>query len=83
MGAVTPGTVPDPKVTEAGPYWNPLSVWSPLSTAGKVIDTVSVLPAASLTVTVALAVLALAVSGVPLITPLVSMASPDGRSAAP
>ena len=45
--------------------------------------TVSVLPAVSLTVTVTLAVLMSAVSGVPLITPVVaSMLSPGGRPAA-
>ena len=72
-----------PKVTEDALYWNPVSVWPPLSTAGNVIDTVAVLPASSLTVTVAIATFASAVSGVPLITPVpVSMSSPDGRSVA-
>ena len=44
----------------------------------------SVLPAVSRTVTVAMAVLTSAVSGVPLITPFpVSMLSPDGNPVAP
>ena len=53
-------------------------------TAGKAIDAVAGLPAVSVTVTVASAVLASAVSGVPLITPVeVSMSSPGGRPVAP
>ena len=48
------------------------------------MSTVSVLPAVSVTVTVALAVFASAVSGVPLTTPVpVSMPSHGGRPAAP
>ena len=55
-----------------------------MATAGKAIDTVAVLPAVSVTVTVARAVFASAVSGVPLIAPVVlSMPSPDGRPVAP
>ena len=46
------------------------------------IVTVAVLPAASRTVTVAVAVATSAASGVPLITPPASMPSPDGRSVA-
>ena len=82
-GAVTLGTEVDPSVTVEALYWNPLSVWSPLPTAGKLIDTAAVLPARSLTVICAVAVLALAVSGVPLISPFVSMLNPDGKSATP
>ena len=48
------------------------------------MSTVSVLPAVSVTVTVASAVFASAVSGVPLIAPVVlSMPSPGGRPVAP
>ena len=47
------------------------------------IVAVAVLPAASDTVIVTVAVFASALSGVPLITPPASMPSPDGRSAAP
>jgi len=54
-----------------------------LSTAGKVIDKVTRFSAPSVTVTVALAVAVVAVSGVPPITPLAaSMVSPAGRSVA-
>ena len=55
-----------------------------MATAGKAIDTVAGLPAVSVTVTVALAVFASAVSGVPLTTPVpLSMPSPGGRPVAP
>jgi hypothetical protein len=48
------------------------------------MSTVAVLPAVSVTVTVASAVFASAVSGVPSMTPVpVSMPSPDGRPVAP
>ena len=48
------------------------------------MSTVSVLPAVSVTVTVAPVVFASAVSGVPLIAPVVlSMPSPGGRPVAP
>ena len=54
-----------------------------MPTAGNVIDTSAVLPAASDTVTVALAVPASAVSGVPPITPVpASMLNPDGSPVA-
>ena len=52
-------------------------------TAGNVIETVSVLSAVSLTVTVATAVFAFAVFGVPLIAPVeVLMLNPDGSPVA-
>ena len=52
-------------------------------TAGNTMSTVSVLPAVSDAVTVAVAVLEAAVSGVPLIAPVPeAMLSPDGRPAA-
>ena len=64
-------------------YWNPASVWSPFATTGKVIDTVAGFPPLSLTVTVTLAVLAFAVVGMPLMTPLASsMPRPGGRPGA-
>ena len=54
-----------------------------MATAGNAIDTVTLLPALSDAVTVALAVPALAVSGVPLIAPLAeSMLNPDGSPVA-
>ena len=78
-GAVTVGAA-DPNVTEDALYWNPVSVWSPLATAGIVMSTVAVLPAVSLTVTVASAVFASAVSGVPPIAPVpVSRFNPEGN----
>ena len=81
-GAVTLGAAA-PYFTRDAPYWNPLSACSPFATAEKVIDTSSVLPAASLTVTSAVAVLESAVSGVPLITPVpVLRVNPDGRAVA-
>ena len=82
MGAVTVGAV-DPKLTDEALYWNPTSAWSPLSTAGKMIVAVAVLPAASRTVIVAVAVATSAASGVPPITPVpVLRVNPDGRSVA-
>ena len=73
----------DPNATEEAPYWNPVSVWSPFATAGNAMSTVPVLPAVSLTVTVASAVFASAVSGVPPITPVpVSMFNPGGSPVA-
>ena len=52
-----------------------------MATTGKMIDTSAGLPAASVTVTVAVAVAGLAVSGVPVMTPVpTSMLSPGGRS---
>ena len=54
-----------------------------MATAGNVIDTSAVLPAVSLTVTVASAVFASAASGVPPIAPVpVSMLSPGGSPVA-
>ena len=54
-----------------------------MATAGNAIDTSAVLPAASFTVTVASAVFALALSGVPPITPVpVSMLNPGGSPVA-
>ena len=51
-----------------------------MATAGNVIGTSAVLPAASLTVTVASAVFASAVSGVPPIAPVpVSRFNPEGN----
>ena len=79
---MTLGTALDPNATEDALYWNPFSACSPLSTAGNVIVAVTVLPAASLTATVASTVPAAAASGVPLITPLLLISSPDGRSVA-
>ena len=55
-----------------------------MSTAGKLIVVVAVLPAVSPTVTLAVAGLASAASGVPLITPLpVLRINPDGSPVAP
>ena len=74
----------EPNATEETLYWNPVSVCSPLATAGNSIVTVAVLPAVSEAVTVTLAVSASAVSGVPSITPVpVSKLNPDGSSVAP
>ena len=54
-----------------------------MATAGKAIGTSTRLPAVSVTVTVALAVFVSAVSGEPLIAPVVLwMLSPDGRPVA-
>ena len=54
-----------------------------MSTAGNPIEPVPVLPAASRTVTAALAALALAVPGVPEITPVAAaMLNPEGRPVA-
>ena len=54
-----------------------------MATAGNVIGTSPGLPAVSVTVTVALAVLSLAVSGVPVMTPVEpSMLSPEGSPVA-
>ena len=66
-------------------YWNPVSVWSPLATDRKRDrHRGRCCPAASDTVTVALAAFASTVSGVPPITPVaVSMFSPGGRPVAP
>ena len=81
-GAVTVGAA-DPNATEDALYWNPVSVWSPLATAGNVIGTSAVLPTASLTVTVTSAVFASAASGVPPIAPVpVSRFNPDGSPVA-
>ena len=82
-GAVSVGAVP-PTVTVAGSYSNPARSCSPFATIGNSMSTVAGLPAASLTVTVAVAVFSSAVLGVPLISPLLgSMTRPAGRSAAP
>ena len=55
-----------------------------MATTGKVISTVSVLPAASETVTVAVAVDASAVSGAPVISPVLGLRlSPEGNPVAP
>ena len=65
-------------------YSNPVSVCVPFATTGNVTETSSVLPASSVIVTVAAAVLALAMSGVPVMVPSsVSMLRPDGSPAAP
>ena len=54
-----------------------------MATAGKGIETAAGLPARSVTVTVAVAVVGLAAFGVPRMTPVVpSMLSPEGRSVA-
>ena len=73
-----------PTVAVAALYSNPVSVCSPFPTAGNVMSTSAGFPAASVTVTVAFAVLLSAVSGVPLITPLpASMLSPPGSPLPP
>ena len=72
-----------PSVTGVALYTNLLNAWSPLATAGNVRFTVSVLPALSAAFTVTDAVLASAVSGVPLITPVEAlMLSPEGNPVA-
>ena len=77
VGAVSP------KAMLLALYSNPVRVCSPLATTGKVISTVSVLPAASETVTVAVAVDASAVSGAPVISPVLGLrVRPEGSPGA-
>ena len=64
-------------------YSKPVSDCSPFATIGNTMSTVAGFPAASLTVTVTLAVFASAAVSVPEITPvLASMDRPDGSPVA-
>ena len=81
VGAVTVGAVPSTD-TALALYSKPVSVWSPLATAGKVMVTGAALPVLSVTVTVTVPPAPAAV-GVPLISPVpMSMVNPAGSPVA-